>query len=146
MRFAWARVFSAYGPWDHADTLIMHCIASLLRGEKPALTACEQRWDYLHIQDVGRALFLIGEKGRDGSAYNIGSGQARPLRDYVEIVRDAIDPSLPLGLGEVPYAPGQVMHLCADIASLSADTGFLPAISFDEGIRQTIAWYQGATR
>lgn len=142
IRFCWARVFSAYGPWDRPDTMISHCLQTLLRGEKPSLTPCGQMWDYIYMEDAARALLLIGETGRDGAVYNVGGGNARPLREYAEILRDCVDPALPLGIGERPYAPGQVMRLCADISALTRDTGFLPQISFLQGIQQTIQWYR----
>ena len=55
-------------------------------------------------------------------------------------LRDAIDPALPLGLGNIPYGPQQVMFLQADITQLAADTGFAPRTAFADGIRATIAW------
>ena len=55
-------------------------------------------------------------------------------------MRDAIDPALPLGFGQVPYAPNQVMHLEADLTALRQDTGFAPRTPFETGIRETIAW------
>ena len=67
-------------------------------------------------------------------------GTARPLREYIETLRDAIDPALPLGLGNIPYGPQQVMFLQADITQLAADTGFAPRTAFADGIRATIAW------
>ena len=72
----------------------------------------------------------------------MGSGQARPLREYFEMLRDAVDPALPLGLGELPYPPNQVMRLEADIAQLTRDTGFVPTISFEVGIREVVAQYR----
>lgn len=95
-------------------------------------------WDYLYSKDAARALCLLGEKGRDGKIYCIGSGQARPLREYMEMLRNAIDPALPLGIGEIPYGEKQVMYLCADISDLTEDTGFTPEVGFEEGIRETI--------
>ena len=56
------------------------------------------------------------------------------------MIRDAVNPELEIGLGELDYYPKQVMHLEADISNLTADTGFLPAYSFEEGIRETVAW------
>lgn len=47
--------------------------------------------------------------GRSGAVYPVGSGTARPLREYIETLRDAIDLALPLGLGKIPYGPQQVM-------------------------------------
>ena len=63
----------------------------------------------------------------------------------MELLRDAVNPALPLGFGQVPYGPRQVMHLQADISALRADTGFAPAISFEEGIRNTVAYMRNET-
>ena len=68
------------------------------------------------------------------------------LQDYIEALRDAIDPALPLGLGEVPYGPLQVMHLQADTSTLQEDTGWRPATPFEEGIRETIEWVRNETK
>ena len=121
-------------------TMISGTIRKLLAGEKPALTAGTQRWDYLYSGDAADAFYLAACHGRNGAVYPLGSGQAMPLKDYIFQMRDAIDPALPLGLGEGPYGPLQVMHLQADISALQADTGFEPRTSFSEGIRETIDW------
>ena len=142
MEFIWPRIFSTYGAYDKPSTMVMYCIESLLKGEKPILTKCEQVWDYLHCEDAARALYLIGKKGINQSIYHVGSGQARPLTEYVYAIRDAIDPLLPLGIGEKAYAPKQVMYLCPDISDLTRDTGFEPSISFKVGIRKTLEWYR----
>ncbi len=146
----WPRILSVYGPGDGERTMITSVIRQLLAGEKPALTAGEQMWDYLYSEDAGRALYLLGEKACDdpaisGRIYPLGSGQARPLREYIEILRYAIDPALPLGFGEIPYGPNQVMHLLADISTLTRDTGFVPETDFADGIRETIAWVKAHT-
>lgn len=138
MRHIWTRILSVYGPGDGEKTMISSVIRQLLAGKKPALTSGEQMWDYLYSKDAARALCLLGEKGRDGKIYCIGSGQARPLREYMEMLRNAIDPALPLGIGEIPYGEKQVMYLCADISDLTEDTGFTPEVGFEEGIRETI--------
>ena len=44
------------------------------------------------------------------------------------------------GIGARPYPQGAVMNLCADTESLQRDTGFVPEYTFEEGIRETIAW------
>lgn len=134
----WARILSVYGPGDGPNTMISGVIRQLLAGQKPALTEGIQQWDYLYCGDAARAFRLLAQHGVNGRTYPLGSGQARPLREYVEVLRDAIDPSLPLGFGEVPYGPLQVMYLKADIQQLAEDTGFSPVVSFEEGINATI--------
>ncbi len=140
MRHIWTRVLSVYGPCDGDNSMIMTSIRKLLNGEEPALTPGEQMWDYLYSGDAARAFLALGEKGKDGSVYCIGSGEARPLREYLFQLRDAVDPNLSLGLGRIPYGERQVMYLCADIEQLRKDTGFVPEVSFEEGIRKTVEW------
>ncbi len=144
MKFVWTRIFSIYGIYDNDQTMIMYCIDKLLKKEEPQLTKCEQQWDYLYCEDAARAFILIGEKGKDQSVYCIGSGQVRPLYEYVNIINEAIDKSLKVNIGEVEYGSNQVMYLCADITNLTEDTGFTPSISFEEGINETIQWVKGA--
>ena len=136
----WVRILSVYGPHDGPMTMISGTIRKLLAGERPALTAGIQRWEYLYAGDAADAFYLAACHGRNGAVYPLGSGQAMPLKDYIIQMRDAIDPALPLGLGEVPYGPLQVMHLQADISALQADTGFVPKTPFAEGIRRTMDW------
>ena len=140
MNHIWARVFSVYGPYDGPDTMVLSGIRQLLLGKRPKYTMGGQLWDYLYSDDAARAFYLMGEKTRHDAVYCLGSGTARPLREYIEIMRDAVDPALPIGLGDLEYAPNQVMYLCADIGSLAADTGCAPQTDFRTGIVKTIQW------
>lgn len=140
IRHNWARILSVYGPGDNDYTMIMHCVRTLLAGEKPIVTECGQMWDYLYCDDVAKALLAIADKGRRDSVYCIGSGRERRMREYVEIIRDAINPSAEIGFGERAYNKNQVMRLLGDIAPLTEDTGFVPEVPFEEGIRRTIEW------
>lgn len=136
----WTRILSVYGPYDGERTLIMSLISQFLKGQKPSCTKGEQIWDYIYSKDAAAAFYALGEKGQDGKIYCIGSGEGQPLADYIKIIRDAIDPQLKIGMGDVPYGDRQVMFLCSDISELIEDTGFVPAYSFEEGIVETIEW------
>jgi len=146
MRFVWLRLFSSYGPGDSPDWMIPQLIHKLLRGERMALTAGEQRWDYIFVSDAAAAIARCGFEQQAQGIYNLGSGEAHTIRSIVESIRDQIDPTLPLGFGEVPYRPDQVMHLQANIDRLRADTGWSPQVSLAEGLRQTIEWYMTAAK
>lgn len=136
----WARVLSVYGPHDGPNTMISGTIRALLAGQCPPLTEGKQAWDYLYAADAAEAFYCMARSGRSGAVYPLGSGQARPLKEYILALRDAVDPELPLGFGQVPYGPKQVMHLQADLGPLTRDTGFVPAVPFEEGIQKTIQW------
>lgn len=140
IRHIWFRILSVYGRYDGEQTMIMSSISKMLSGEPPEYTPAEQVWDYLYSEDAAEALYLAAQRGRDGAIYCLGSGQARPLKEYIEIMRDETDPGLSVKFGAKPYADKQVMYLCADISELHKDTGFVPRYSFEEGIRDMVQW------
>lgn len=142
IRFGWFRVFWTFGPLDDAARMIPFVISTLVQGQKPALTAGEQVWDYLYVQDAVDAICKLALESNAHGMYNLGSGQAYPIRTIVERIRDLIDPSLPLGFGEIPYRPDQIMYLQADISKLRQAIGWEPTTSLDEGLQRTIAWHR----
>lgn len=135
MRHIWVRVLSVYGPFDGDGSMVMSTIGKLKAGLVPEFTRGEQMWDYLYSMDAGRAFAAMGDKGTDGKVYVLGGGSARPLREYIEIIRDVCAPEAEIALGVLPYARDQVMYLCADISEITRDTGWAPEVSFEEGIR-----------
>ena len=110
----------------------MSAISKLRNGEIAEFTKGEQQWDYLYSADAANALLLAAMKGKHGS------GSVRALSEYIQILKNQIDPHAQIELGAVPYAPRQVMYLCADISQLKQDTGFEPKTEFEDGIREIL--------
>lgn len=137
--FAWLRLFSSYGPGDDPSWLLQYLARMLLSGQRPALTAAQQVWDYIHVDDVAGAVIAAMDTRAQG-VFNLGSGHAHKLEHIITTLRDLVDPGLPLGFGEVPYRPDQVMHLEADIGRLTAATGWRPQVPLDTGLRQVVDW------
>jgi UDP-glucose 4-epimerase len=142
-RFAWLRIFSTYGAGDADTWLIPSMIRTLRAGAHMSLTACEQRWGFLHARDAAAAFRLVLEKGAAQGIYNLGSPEAPMLRETVTRLRDLIDPGATLGFGEVAYRPDQVMVLAADMSRLSA-LGWRPQVTLDQGLRDTVASFDVA--
>ena len=146
MKHAWLRIFSTYGPKDNPQWMLPSLISCLHRGERPALTRGEQLWDFLHVEDAARAFVAAAESHTNG-VFNLGSGEANPLRKVIEMVRDLINPALPLGFGEVPYRPDQVMCLQADIMRITSETGWRPQTPLLEGLAKCVAEsFEGVNR
>ena len=142
IKHVWVRILSTYGPYDGAHTMVMSAIAGMAEGMTIPFTKGEQMWDYLYAKDAARAFFLAATKGKPSSVYTVGSGNIMPLADYIKTIRDIVSPGLPLGIGQMDYYPGQVMYLAADISKLTEDTGFCPAYTFEEGIKETYEWFR----
>ncbi|MBR0846708.1 NAD(P)-dependent oxidoreductase [Bradyrhizobium diazoefficiens] len=144
LRFAWLRIFSVYGPKDGESWLIPSLIRTLRANGRMALTACEQRWGFLHARDAAAAVRLVLASPAAYGTYNLGSPDAPRLRDTATRLRELIGAG-ELGFGEVPYRSDQVMVLAADVARLKA-LGWRPATGLDQGLRETLAWHEAVAR
>lgn len=139
MSGVWLRVFSTYGPGDDPRWFIPYVIREFLSGQMPKLTKCEQRWDYLYVDDAARAIRATADGALNGF-FNLGSGFCHPLRDYIEAIKEELGTSLEPEYGSVDYRPDQVMHLEADIDKLVKATGWIPHVSMAEGVRATVEY------
>lgn len=142
MPFNWIVIPSTYGEGRRDNNIITYTITSLLKCETPNYGYLTQMWDFLYVAEVARALYYIGEKSIAGKNYAIGSGVFKPLKDYICAIRDIINPDLELGIGAIPSYSDKVFSSCVSIYDLTKDTGFVPKISFEEGIRRTIEYYR----
>ena len=144
MKQIWVRFLSVYGPFGNPNGMIPIVLGRLLAGETARFTPAEQIWDFLHAQDAARALYLLGKSdGRtDGKVYVMGSGEERPLKEYIEILAREVSQKTGkqagIRIAALPYPPGQVMYLGADISGLKEDIGFEPEVSFEDGIRRML--------
>lgn len=134
----WMRILSVYGPHDNPNSLISYTIDMLKKGKKPILTKCEQIWDYLYSDDAAMAFLLALMHGKNGAVYPLGSGECRPLCEYIKDIRDLIDPSLKIDFGGRPYSNKQVMYLVSDNVQIFNDLFFLCRTTFKDGIKKTL--------
>ncbi len=142
MPFNWIVLPSTFGEGRRDDNIITYTITTLLQGDRPKYGMLMQMWDFLYVGEVVRALRLVGERGISGKTYGIGSGVYRQLKDYIVKIRDIIDSSLELGIGDLPSLSDKAFSSCVNIYELAKDTGFEPQVTFEEGIRRTILYYK----
>ena len=134
----WTLITSIYGPGRDDNNLISYVIKSLLQGKKTSCTKLEQQWDYIYIDDLITALYLVGQYGKKGCIYPIGSGEHRHLYEYIEIIHQLTNPDIPIGIGDIPYKSSIIDNQIMDISLLQQDTGFVPQFTFQEGIKNVI--------
>jgi len=135
----WLRVFSTYGPGDSPDWFIPYIVREFIADRSPRLTLCEQKWDFLYIGDAARAIATIADGTTEG-VFNLGSGTALSLRDFVDAAREEVGTNAAPIYGAIPYRPDQIMHLEADISRLVATTSWKPSVGIAEGMKATVAF------
>ncbi len=140
LKHIWARILSVYGPHDGKNSLISVAIDDMIHNRETSFTPCGQIWDYIYSEDAARAMLLVAQKGSHDTVYVIGSGVARPLKEYIHKISELTNyNSEEIGFGKRPYNSKQVMYLQADV-SLLKELGFKIQVSFEEGIQKTISW------
>lgn len=143
IRFFWPLI-NTYGEGEQSARLVNTIIRKIYNNESPDLSAGNQYYDFVHVSDVAQALYLIAEKGVDGTNYTIGSGAAKQLKEYLKIVgkiaNEINGSDIPLGFGKITSNVIRVPIETFDVEKLQRDTGFVPNISFEEGIRRTALW------
>lgn len=141
IELVWPEITNAYGIGERSPRLVNTTIQKCIRGEVPQFTAGTQNYDFVYIDDVARAFRLIGEKGKPFHEYLIGSSSARPLRQFLEEMQQAIAPELTFAFGDVPFTGVDLPLAAFDCKETERDTGFRAEVSFAEGCKRTCDWW-----
>jgi nucleoside-diphosphate-sugar epimerase len=137
---AWPRIFLLYGPGEPERKLVSSVITSLLKGKTAATTHGAQIRDFLHVEDVARAVVAVLDSSLEG-AVNIGSGEPVSQKQVVESIARLIGRPELLRLGAIPASPNDPERLVPDVARLRS-TGFMPKHTLDGGLKLTIEWWR----
>ena len=139
---AWARLFYLYGPGEPPARLVPSAILSLLRDASMPCTHGQQVRDFLYVEDVAEALVALLGSAVTG-AVNVASGRPTTLRALLSTIGAQLGREHLLQVGARPAAADEPPLLVADVTRLTREVGWTPRTSLDDGVRQTIAWWQG---
>lgn len=132
------RFFSLYGENDFEGTMIISILRNMLSGEECNLTECRQIWDFMYVDDAIAALYMLIENSEVEGVFNFGSGEAKPLREYVYIMRELTQSTSKINYGAVPYPKTGMVHTNPSIEKLRKFTGYTIQTKFEEGIKKII--------
>ena len=154
------RYFTVYGPWGRPDMAPTLFAKAILDGRPiDVFNHGKMRRDFTYIDDIAEGTLQVLDRpalpdplfdaqhpdpARSNAPYrifNIGNHQPVELMSFIEALEQALEQTaqknfLPLQAGDVP-------ETCADIADLTAVTGFAPATSVKEGVGRFVEWYRG---
>jgi dTDP-glucose 4,6-dehydratase len=139
------RPFNQFGPRQHLEKVIPRFITSCLLDEPLRVHGNgSAARDFTYVDDTCRALDCLAHCDVSrvaGEVINLGSGASIALADMAPLVaRKMGRPDAEIVF--VGDRPGQVFRHTADIRKAQRLIGWAPAISFDEGLERTIAWYR----
>jgi UDP-glucose 4-epimerase len=142
------RYFNVFGPRQDPGSpysgVLSRFITTMLDGESPTIYGDgEQTRDFNYIENVVQANLgaaMAKAPGVVGQCFNIGTGLRVSLNHTIETLREILD-----FRGSVTYAParaGDIRHSQADVTRAQTLLHYSPVVSFKEGLRRTVEWYQ----
>ena len=130
-----------YGPHQHIEKLIPLVVTNALKNEVTYMHGGgHQIRDWLHVHDHCRALVMLDDAKVVNEKYNIGGSCEMRNLDVTKMILDHMNKSNDL-IGISHDRPGIDKRYGMDHSKITADLGWQPNISFDWGLRSTIAWY-----
>ena len=136
----WPMITNAYGPGEFSPRFVNTTLRKIINGEPLQFTAATQNYDFVYVTDVARAFYLIAKNGKAFCEYMIGSSHARPLREFIIEMQQALAPEAVPQFGNVPFTGTNMPLSTFDTGATEADCGFRAEITFAEGTRMTMDW------
>ncbi|MCG3207758.1 MAG: dTDP-6-deoxy-L-talose 4-dehydrogenase (NAD(P)(+)) [Anaerolineae bacterium] len=135
-----ARLFTVYGPGEHAGRLLPSLLAAAQTGQPLALTAGTQQRDFIYVEDAAEGLLRLGlARSRPGEIVNLATGQLTPVRRFVESAAEILQlPADRLEFGTIPLRVEEMEHDPVTIARLRRLVGWAPPTPITAGIRRTV--------
>ena len=140
IELVWTYITNSFGVGELSPRLINSTIRKCINGEPLQFTSGVQNYDFIYIDDVASAFYLIGVKGKKNKGYVIGSGHAAPLKTFLEKLAQTCNSKNSPVFGDIPYTGTNMPLKLFDISETTTDCGFVPQISFEEGIERTYKW------
>jgi dTDP-glucose 4,6-dehydratase len=135
------RASNNYGPYQFPEKVIPLFVTNAIDdGPLPLYGDGRQIRDWLHVEDHCRAIDLLIEQGVNGEVYNVGGGNEVMNIDLTTRILSILEKPASL-ITPVADRPGHDRRYCLDTTKLRG-IGWTPQVPFEQGLRDTIAWYR----
>jgi dTDP-glucose 4,6-dehydratase len=136
------RCSNNYGPYQYPEKVIPLFITRLLRGEPvPVYGDGRQVRDWVHVRDHCAALDRVWRHGRPGEVYNVGGRCEKTNLELTHALLAATGRPASL-IRHVTDRLGHDRRYAIDCTKIERELGWRPAVPFEEGLRETVRWYQ----
>jgi nucleoside-diphosphate-sugar epimerase len=134
-----ARLFTIYGPGEHAGRLLPALLEVARNGSHIDLTKGEQQRDFTYVEDIVEGLLRLGiTKTSPGDVVNVATGRLVSVRQFVETAARIMGiPSGHLHFGALPTRVEEMQHEPVAVHKLRDLTSWAPSISVAHGIALT---------
>ena len=130
-----------YGSYQFPEKVIPLFVTNALDDQPlPLYASTQNRREWLHALDHCSAIERVLQAGAEGETYNVGSGVEKSIEEIANVVLELT--GKPASLKSiVPDRPGHDRRYLLDSSKLRRELGWEPAIDFEHGLEETVAWY-----
>ncbi|MCW2279263.1 NAD-dependent epimerase/dehydratase family protein [Heliophilum fasciatum] len=137
------RPFGIFGEKEGTHKFFPYIILSILEGKEVHLTPCEQYRDYCYIENIMDGFILAAQnESVKNEIFNIGSGEVRKLKVYVDMIYKEMGISQRPQYGALAYRKNEVWKQQPDTSKIRNALAWQPKVDLTEGIARTVRWYQ----
>ncbi len=133
-----ARLTDVYGPGQASSKLLPHVADAVLRGDRPRLSNCERRTDWIYVDDVVEGLLAAARDAPPGAEIDLGSGIVRQDREVVRGLIAALGSSIEPVWGALPDRAVE-QNRAADVDQARLLLGWSARVTLTDGLRRTAA-------
>lgn len=136
----WPMITNAYGVGELSPRFVNTTLRKIINKEPLQFTAATQNYDFVYVSDVAKAFYLVAKNGKPFCEYMIGSGDAKPLKQFIIEMVNSCGPDCTPIFGDIPFTGTNMPLHTFCITDIKKDCGFEPEISFGEGTKMTMDW------
>ena len=142
------RAFNHIGPGQAESFAVSDfCRQTALieKGERPPVISVgnlSARRDFTDVRDVVHAYALLMEKGKGGEVYNVGSGEARSLREMLDVILSLSTREIRVETDPARFRPLDAPLNVADVTKLRESVGWTPEIPVRDTVRDTLNYWR----
>lgn len=136
------RFANAYGPnSNHKQSAVAKFIRLAMSGENLVIYGDgKQVRDYIHVDDLCRAMMLASERDVAGEVLHIASGHGTSVLELVELLSNVVGHDL--AVVYEPHREGEAFRIAPAVGKAKRLLGFEAQISLAQGLAETYAWFQ----
>ena len=117
----WPMITNAYGVGEFSPRFVNTTLRKIIDGEPLRFTAATQNYDFVYVSDVAKAFYLVAKNGKPFREYMIGSGDAKPLKQFILEMVDSCGSRCIPHFGDVPFSGTNMPLSTFDISEIKAD-------------------------
>ena len=132
-KYRWIRIFYAYGPYQHPNSLLRQGYMQAKKGECLHLIDPKLSKDFIYVGDVASGISTLINKKSEYGIYNVGSGISTSIGQLVNLVNER------MGLPSNGYEDNPI-SLRADTKKIRDACGWTPSTNISTGVRKSVQW------